>query len=332
MDGQACMRGVGYAFRQLQDSEPGKYIPKNIQQYDEQFLAAVLALFGQTLQKNLTSVAIQGSPERSLFRTVIQTENGARFILEEIASQEVAKRQSIASNLELLAQKKLPVIPYVDNTLKPYAGKYWQLSPYITGVPLIRDTYWQEEWRGQAVADFLAELYREASVLKTSGQVFSLRVYIEELQETIAKARPDLLIQLQPILDLLQERLFSVYESIPLGFCHGDPHPLNMLWGERQILAVIDWEFSGIKPILYDAALIIGCLGVEAPAASEGGFVRSFRLRLQERQVFSEELLTILPVFVLALRFAWLSEWLRRNDEEMLHFECAYMLQLMQQI
>lgn len=332
MDGQACMRGVGYAFRQLQATEPGKYIPKNIQQYDEQFLTAVLALFGQTLQKNLTSVAIQGSPERSLFRTVMQTQAGARFILEEIAAQEVAKRQTIASNLSILAQKNLPVIPYVDNTLKEYAGRYWQLSPYLNGEPLARATYWQEEWRGQAVADFLADLYREASALQTSEPVFSLRMYIEELQETITKARPELLTQLQPILAFLQKRLFSVYERIPLGFCHGDPHPLNMLWGEQKILAVIDWEFSGIKPVLYDAALIIGCVGVESPTAGEGGFIRAFRLRLKERQVFSEEILNLLPIFVLALRFAWLSEWLRRNDEEMLHFECAYMLQLMQQI
>jgi hypothetical protein len=30
-------------------------------------------------------------------------------------------------------------------------------------------------------------------------------------------------------------------------------------------------------------------------------------------------------LFTLAQRFAWLSEWLRRNDVEMIEFECFFM-------
>jgi homoserine kinase type II len=33
----------------------------------------------------------------------------------------------------------------------------------------------------------------------------------------------------------------------------------------------------------------------------------------------------VLPEFVIALRFAWLSEWLRKNDEEMVQMETVYL-------
>ncbi len=51
-----------------------------------------------------------------------------------------------------------------------------------------------------------------------------------------------------------------------ISFCHGDLHPLNVIWGEKSIRAVIDWEFSGIKPEIYDLANMLGCLGMEDPA------------------------------------------------------------------
>lgn len=332
VDGQACARGVGYAFRQLHEREPGKYIPKTTAHYDERYLSPVLRLFGYSLSKILSGILIQGSPDRSMFRTVVQTSDGLRFILEEIEPAEVEKRQCIAKNLGILLSQGLPVISYVGNTVQEYAGKYWQLSSYFSGVSLDRTTYWQDAWRGIAVADFLADLYREAGSLEHTGSVFSLQEYIENLLKTLTTTRPDILQKLQPVIDVLRDKLFPVYDTIPIGFCHGDPHPLNMLWGEKKISAVIDWEFSGLKPRLYDAALIIGCVGVESPEAGTGGFIQAFKLRLQERQVFSEEIFTLLPIFTLALRFAWASEWLRRDDAEMLQFEVQYMQILLQRI
>jgi homoserine kinase type II len=99
---------------------------------------------------------------------------------------------------------------------------------------------------------------------------------------------------------------------------------MNMLWGKGGILSVIDWEFCGAKPMLYDAAIVIGCVGVEAPEAAEGGFVRRFTDVVNER-LFPAAMAEHLPYFVVAQRFAWLSEWLRRSDREMIEFEIAYM-------
>jgi len=40
---------------------------------------------------------------------------------------------------------------------------------------------------------------------------------------------------------------------------------------------------------------------------------------------FAETSWTCLPEFVVALRFAWLSEWLRKDDVEMIGLELDYM-------
>ena len=45
-----------------------------------------------------------------------------------------------------------------------------------------------------------------------------------------------------------------------MAFAHGDYHPLNVIWTKAGIAAVIDWEFSGLKPEMYDAAILVGCL------------------------------------------------------------------------
>ena len=44
----------------------------------------------------------------------------------------------------------------------------------------------------------------------------------------------------------------------------------------------------------------------------------------QEKKFLSKFSLNYLTDFVLALRFAWLSEWLRKDDEEMLELELVY--------
>jgi homoserine kinase type II len=109
------------------------------------------------------------------------------------------------------------------------------------------------------------------------------------------------------------------------AFCHGDYHPLNVIWEPAAIGAIIDWEFCGYKPALDDLANLLGCVGVEQPEALEGPVVRSLLAALGAGDYLSEASWTALPAYVLALRFAWLSEWLRRNDQEMIALELDYM-------
>jgi len=104
---------------------------------------------------------------------------------------------------------------------------------------------------------------------------------------------------------------------------------LNIIWSENAIQGVIDWEFSGIKPEIYDAATLIGCLGMEIPDALTGPGVMEFVRKLKAEQVFSETSWRVLVEMTIAIRFGWLSEWLRNHDEEMIELEMVYMHLLM---
>ena len=99
----------------------------------------------------------------------------------------------------------------------------------------------------------------------------------------------------------------------------------NIIWDKDEIKAVIDWEFAGIKPDLYDAANLVGCAGIENPNGLGMDMVMTFVDELRKTAVISETGWRFFPEYVLALRFAWLSEWLRKKDVEMIDLEFAYM-------
>lgn len=329
--GNRCARGVAYAYAQKQAEWAGQFLPaEQSERYSREALSPVLQAWGLQLDRILTNVFIQGSPERSTFRTVVSDAQGKCYLLETLAPFHCDRRKRIAARLRSLREKGLPVIPYapgVDGEMvQSVAGKVWQLSDFVAGGELDRSAYWQEGWRGLALADFLADLSANTRDAEGSaGPAFSLPAYIGRLLQTIGSSRPALLGELGDVTRLLKQELYPIYDAIPQRFSHGDPHPMNVLWGDGDIRAVIDWEFSGLRPPVYDAALVIGCVGAEAPGALDGAFLEAFRRRLREREVFAPEDFGLLPLFTLAQRFAWLSEWLRRNDVEMIEFECFYM-------
>ncbi len=119
--------------------------------------------------------------------------------------------------------------------------------------------------------------------------------------------------------------LCLAYEKLPMAFCHGDYHPLNIIWSADDIKCVIDWEFSGYKSEIYDAANLIGCVGVEDPQSLTGDLIKSFIADMKEAEIISKTSWKYLVEFIIALRFAWLSEWLRRSDTEMIRLELDYM-------
>jgi len=116
-----------------------------------------------------------------------------------------------------------------------------------------------------------------------------------------------------------------VYEKLPVAFCHGDYHPLNVIWSANDIKGVIDWEFCGFKSEIYDAANLIGCVGVENPQSLIGDLVKSFIADLKKANIISKKSWKYLLEFIVALRFAWLAEWLRREDAEMIRLELDYL-------
>jgi homoserine kinase type II len=167
-------------------------------------------------------------------------------------------------------------------------------------------------------------LSRDILYLKTLS-VFSITDYIQKLITQIQSHAPQVLNGIGPVRRFIEKRFMKAHDRLPVSFCHGDFHPLNVIWSPDGIHAVIDWEFLGIKPEIYDAANLIGCIGIEDPKALLGDLVRRFILGLKRSQWISSASWDVLIEFVIAIRFAWLSEWLRHEDREMIALETDYM-------
>jgi homoserine kinase type II len=146
------------------------------------------------------------------------------------------------------------------------------------------------------------------------GGLFSIAEFASELMGKLNRHDPATARAVQPAFRDLEERFFPAHARLPVAFCHGDAHPLNVIWGDGEIRGVIDWEFSGIKPEIYDAALVVGCIGMEDPESLAGPLVKAFLDELRAAGCFDASGFAVLPEFVLALRFAWLSDWLRKKD------------------
>jgi homoserine kinase type II len=291
--------------------------------------SAILKRWGIRRFEILPHEFVPGSPERALARTVVEDSRGTRFVLEQLALEAFDGKTAIAARMDRLHCSGLSVSPYLKGEdgywIQRHSGFCWQLAPLIQGIVLDRDRYWKEGWRGDAVGHFLADLAVAGRHWEPAGTLFSLPGYIEDLIQRIGRHDPQYLPGIEPIADWLRRRFYPVAEDVPPAFCHGDPHPVNTIWGKDRILAVIDWEFCGWKPLLYDAALVVGCVGAEAPEARHADFIAAFMDTLKKRHVYRKEQMALLPLFVPAVRFGWLSEWLRRKDVQMIEFELYYM-------
>ena len=184
------------------------------------------------------------------------------------------------------------------------------------------------------MAEFLVSLRRAAEGLEHDrGGVFSIVNYVRELLSATAARRPRLRRRLEPMASFVETELAPVHDRLAVAFCHGDYHPLNVVWAaeaqptgpEQTIAAVIDWKLSGLKPDLYDLANLIGCVGVEEPRGLVGAFVTELLSVSRGSDIVSGDSWPHLLPFMVALRFARLSEWLRRDDEEMIELETDYM-------
>jgi len=286
----------------------------------------------------LTDHELYGSPERTLKRYLIESSGSDRFILDQVNPSTLSRKIAMAENLERLYQinPTLPVNPYLKNVQNLFITEEkterWMLSRYLTHLPLDRRHYWKDSWRGKAMTAFLLDLYQSAKKIPpVSIRSWDppLYRYIPDLMVSIERFQPETTSLLKPILKTLQPFLACLPE-MKTSFQHGDFHPLNILWGEKTIIGVIDWEFSGLKPRLYDVANMVGCLGMEKPEAllepmaSEliTGFYRAGESEKMEWDYFIE--------LMTAIRFGWLSEWLRKKDTEMVELEITYMHFLLQ--
>lgn len=283
-----------------------------------------------------SDLALSGSPQRSEFRCVVECGDGKLVVMESIKKQDRAHKQAVIDRLDFLAGQGLSrVHPYLRTSrglhIDEIEGRLWQASPYIPGVPLERPGYEFDGWRGAAIADFLIALETASRGAPENhpARPFSILDYIDDLMARIKTHDPGLIEPFELVAAFLHARLAPVHGLLPVKFCHGDFHPLNIIWSETAIVGVIDWEFCGMKPEGYDAALLVGCMGMETPDSLTGPLVTGFVRALREARVLSETSWQALTELIVAIRFGWLSEWLRARDTEMIELEAVYMHLLM---
>jgi len=299
---------------------------------DKEYLKSLLVNWLIDVADVFPEAWIAGSPERTIRRVVIADSEERKFVLEEIAPSAIDRKKEIAGILDDLSRGGLKQVhPCRPNrwteVITQYDGRFWQLREYIPGISLPRPEYLEEAWRGEALADFLLALHETSAktLASPAGEAFSIVRFIADFIKKLRTYRPDILGELSSILAYLSDAFFRIHDELPQLFCHGDYHPLNVIWSEEGILSVIDWEFCGYKPEAYDLGLLIGCIGVEDPRALNGPLSRSLLTRIRERGIYAEASLATLPALVMALRFAWLSEWLRKQDDEMICLELDYL-------
>ncbi|MHB8771265.1 MAG: phosphotransferase enzyme family protein [Syntrophales bacterium] len=330
LQGNGCALGLEFA-RSL-PAEGGRFVvAREPSMHSKQKLKEIASSWGICVQAIRPRLIPAGSPERTLFRAVVEDAQGARFILEEIPAPAHCEKMRIIRVLAFLAARGLAgITPYRADTEGGYIhacdGGLWQLVPYIAGVPLDRRRYLHEGWRAGLLARFLIDL-KEASrgiPFFSPAEPFSLAQYIRTLLSRIERYAPALMPRVSPVSAFLEREFMDAHDALPVGFCHGDYHPLNIIWGERDIRSVIDWEFAGIKPEVYDLANMVGCLGVEHPSSLVGDLVVTLIAQLKGAGLFADISWHHFGAFVIALRFAWLSEWLRKGDRQMIALELDY--------
>ncbi|TWI72265.1 homoserine kinase type II [Desulfobotulus alkaliphilus] len=277
----------------------------------------------------LPEICLAGSPERSQSRMAVETKKGI-FVLERFSLNQGPRKNRIA---DLLFHLEALSVPHILPPLRDDRGRalikknaaFFQFTPYIKGKELPRPEYTRDGWRGEAFADFIRILLEKGPMIPVHAQAFNILAYIRELMQILKIRETRLHDRLHPLSEKIETRLAPLLEAVPLTLSHGDLHPVNAIFGEKELLYLIDWEFFGPKPDIHDTANLLGCLGSEDPMALQGPFVRDLLKKLRASGHISPAGWQALAPMVAAIRFCWLSEWLRKQDAEMIDLECDYL-------
>lgn len=275
---------------------------------------------------------IQGSPERTLSRAVIQDKGGTLYLLEKFPQSKFDIRRNVANAVKYLnkngLEQALGCQRSNNGELLPFFnGACFQISFFLHGTGIKRPDYLSSPQVGRSFALFLTDLHKASKNIQkqVAYRPFSIKKYIYKLFNEMKIYDEAIFYKYSRFLTFLEKKFMTFHDKLPVSFCHGDLHPLNVIWDHDHIKAVIDWEFTGFKPDIYDAANIVGCAGIEDPEGLGMPMVLSFIETLKNSGIISREGWCLFPEYILALRFAWLAEWLRKKDEEMLEMEACYL-------
>lgn len=292
-------------------------------------LQALLPLWNLESGRVRPDIKLQGSPERCQRRWAVEDANNSLWILELLAPGQAERRERLARLLQALRNDFPYLAAYEQSHAGVFAprhqGRCWQLSPWLEHEPLSRPEYLRDARMGISLGRCLAKLLHAGQRLPVANtaDAFSLHGYVRTLLQTMDKAAPEWIARARGVERRL-EPFWELLPELPRVFCHGDCHPLNILWRGGEVCALIDWEFCGTRPRLYDLANCLGCVGIEDPRALGGAFALGLIEGLGH-ELHAGTDARHLPELLLALRFAWLSEWLRHGDTAMIGLELDYM-------
>jgi homoserine kinase type II len=307
-------------------------LSKLFETQDPGFLHWMKDQWGIEIKRVRQEFDIQGSPERSLSRAVIETASGRLFLLEKFSGEKFAVRQRVSRTIDHLNRHGLAQALAGQQTKKGeflpfFKENCFQISLFLDSTGVARPDWLGSAAIGENMAAFLIQMADASQDLldQICFSPFSIKAYILKLFEDMRAHDTKMHDLYAPFLEFLEQDFMDAHDLLPKKFCHGDFHPLNVLWDRNEIRAVIDWEFTGLKPDCYDAANLVGCAGIENPEGLGMPMVTTFLRRIRSAGIISPIGWRYFPEYILALRFAWLSEWLRKKDKEMLKLEAAYM-------
>ena len=275
-------------------------------------------------------VHFEGSPQRSLRRFLLQSGSDF-FVAEQIRQSQAKRREQIGMVLQKLRAKGGAVVPYLQTQAGGFVAEisfengveFWQIAPFVESVALLRPQYVFDGWRGKELALFLDLFTGFELEVFADEPLFFLQSYIRDLLQIIAQKERQIFLRAKAVFDKVADFLSEIEKNPPV-FCHGDFHPLNVLWSKQGIIGVIDWEFCGYKNQFYDVANLVGCVGIEHPDFLRAELVRHFLANLMHLEILQIDF-RFLPFFMIALRFAWLAEWLRIGEKALVRLEFSYM-------
>lgn len=154
--GNGCVKGIAYAYSSARQEMPGHCIStRNNHQFKKEDLEKIVSFWGKRIVKVQSGLFIQGSPERSGFRTVVTDDQGVLFVLETIGDADRDRKHLIVSRLRVLHEKGMAVTCYErglnGEEIQQVENNGWLMTRFVKGIPLDRNTYWRDGWRGRAL-------------------------------------------------------------------------------------------------------------------------------------------------------------------------------------
>jgi len=266
---------------------------------------------------------LRGSPRRSLERYLL--EGDGLFVLERISPAKAGRKEEQAKILSDLYDRKVPAERYLVSGSGEYVVKahgFWMLKKYIAGEDLKRPDFINDSWRGEEAAKFLGKLRSASDELNIRMDAAHLPSFIDGFMRRLERKDAEIHSALSGPYSSVKP-LLKKWDSLSHSFTHGDFHPMNIIWGNERINAVIDWEFMGLRPEMYDVAMMLGCLGIEDPDGLFSPFAEEF-LKGLKKAGFDAISWEYLPEMILATRFAWMDEWMKNRDRKMIRSELEY--------